>query len=171
MLESLLATSTTFDISLSIAKAYVLQAAEDWNGALKIWNDTLSSQVSSPKVRLEVEAERAWCLFEAGELEMATESLNEVAQAFEKRKDERDEEMKIKMKARSKAGIELEEGVQEGETTVESEERARGWWRLGKCYWARTGSLIQYCETRTDTSNRYRARIPFESLRFLRGFN
>lgn len=93
---------------------------------------------------MEVQGERGWCLFEAGSFDAAVEGLNIVVEAFEARKVVRDEEMRVKQKIRSKAGIELEEGVQEGETTSESEQRAKAWWRLGKCYWELGGESLVF---------------------------
>lgn len=61
---------------------------------------------------------------------------------LEKRKEVRDEERKGREKARSKAGIERGEGVEEGETTVEALERATAWWRLGQCLWELGGEFL-----------------------------
>ena len=79
--------------------------------------------------------ERAWCLFNAGELDRARVGLSEVVSLLVTRKDRKDEQEREAHKARSKAGLERGVGVEEGETSVEKEERARAWWRLGQCYW------------------------------------
>lgn len=95
-------------------------------------------------MRNEALGERAWCLFSAGEMEQAREGLQEVVDAMEERKKVRDEEQKVKEKARSKAGVERGEGVEEGETSVEAEERAKSWYRLGECLWALGGESIRF---------------------------
>ena len=141
LIESLL-SSATVDTSLLTAKAYVLQSSEQWDKSIAVWDAVLASSDLDESVRLEVQGERGWCLFEAGSFAAAVEGINAVVEAFEARKVVRDEEMKVKQKIRSKAGIELEEGVQEGETTNESEQRAKAWWRLGKCLWELGGEPL-----------------------------
>ncbi|KAL8292821.1 hypothetical protein RQP46_000515 [Phenoliferia psychrophenolica] len=136
LLDTLLSSAPSSpEIPLLTAKAYVLQYAEKWALAVKAWDAVLAASVEPTTAELEVKAERSWCIFNAGELEVAHESMKEVVDALQARKAVRDEEKKVKEKARSKAGIERGEGVEEGETTAEALERATAWWRLGQCLW------------------------------------
>lgn len=80
-------------------------------------------------------------MFSAKEYEEAVEGLEKVVEVYAIRKGVRDEQQKEREKARSKAGIEKGDGVEEGETTVEAEERAKAWWRLGECLWVLGGAL------------------------------
>ncbi|KAM0752109.1 TPR-like protein [Meredithblackwellia eburnea MCA 4105] len=135
LLESLLAPPNKPAIPLLSAKAYVLQHSEKWVQAVDAWDAVIAASGSSVEPSLEVQEERSWCLYNAGELETAREALKDVVRELEKRKQVRDEERKAKEIARSKAGQERGEGVEEGETSVETLERATAWWRLGKCLW------------------------------------
>ncbi|KAK4701573.1 superkiller protein 3, partial [Phenoliferia sp. Uapishka_3] len=135
LLDSLLSTSPGPEIPLLTAKAYVLQYAEKWLLAVAAWDQVLSSSPTTSSAETEVKAERSWCLFNAGELESAHQAMLEVVETLEARKAVRDEEKKVKEKARSKAGLERGEGVEEGETTSEALERATAHWRLGQCLW------------------------------------
>lgn len=120
----------------------MLQYAEKWTQAVTAWDAVLCASPEASAADTEVKAERSWCLFHAGELEVAHEAMKDVVEVLEARKIVRDEEKKAKEKARSKAGIERGEGVEEGETTPEALERATAWWRLGQCLWELGGALF-----------------------------
>lgn len=151
LLDTLLISSPTNApaVHLLKARAYVLQYSEKWLEAVKAWDLVLaSSSTSSSSVdtsttdddRTAVIGERAWCLFSAGQLDGAREGLEEVVRGLEARKVVRDEERGEQEKARSKAGVERADVVEEGETLGEAEERAQAWWRLGQCLWALRGT-------------------------------
>jgi superkiller protein 3 len=109
-----------------------------------VWDQVLASSLADSDAQNEALGERAWSLFSAGEMEQAREGLQEVVDAMEDRKKVRAEEQKAKEKARSKAGVERGKGVEEGETSVEAEERAKSWYRLGECLWALGGESSCY---------------------------
>ncbi|KAI5476323.1 hypothetical protein MNV49_007836, partial [Pseudohyphozyma bogoriensis] len=69
------------------------------------------------------------------ELEEAENGLREVVGKLMERMEEREKEEREREKERSRKGLSRPEGVEEGETAEEKEERAVGWWRLGRCLW------------------------------------
>ncbi|BGP16261.1 hypothetical protein JCM10213_007705 [Rhodosporidiobolus nylandii] len=141
LLETLLASAPSShpDPELLTAKAFVLQSSEKYAAALKVWDQVLSlpSGALPPDALTKAQSERAWALHLSGSSEEARESLEGVAKSLEERKVRREKEREEKEKWRSKRGIEKPEGIEEGETEEEREERAQGWWRLGECLWKR----------------------------------
>ncbi|KAK4051115.1 Superkiller protein 3 [Microbotryomycetes sp. JL221] len=133
MLETLL-TSDDEDIELLIAKTFVLQSSEQWNLAIKTWDKVLNlfdnvQNVSDSTIQnklLQATSERGWSLYNNGQFIEATQALETVVEQLEQRKKQRDEEQRKKENARSKIGATKEQGVEEGETSQEAQERARG---------------------------------------------
>lgn len=139
LLDNLISSVAAPTAQLLTAKAFVLQSSGSYLPAVDLY-DTILALPSDIPVDLDdawiaAMGERAWCLFNAGELDRARVGLSEVVSLLEARKDRRDEHEREAHKARSKAGLERGAGVDEGETAGEKEERARAWWRLGQCYW------------------------------------
>ncbi|KAG8752591.1 Superkiller protein 3 [Ceratobasidium sp. 428] len=99
-------------VSALMARAYILQHAKDWAGAIKHFQRVLTETATEESpgwIRPRAREEVAWCSAMAGDME---ESLSE-------------------LKAVSEA---LESG------DAPSEDRARVEWRLGKCMWELGGS-------------------------------
>ncbi|GAA5820347.1 hypothetical protein JCM11251_005586 [Rhodosporidiobolus azoricus] len=125
------------DPSLLTAKAFVLQSSEKYAAALKVWDQvlTLPSGALEPAALTKAQSSHAWALHLSGSSAEAKDALEGVVVSLEERKVKREKEREEKEKYRSKRGLEKAEGVEEGETEAEKEERAEAWWRLGECLW------------------------------------
>lgn len=145
LLNSLIASSERPDTSLIVAKAHVLQSSEKWQQAIEGWSAVLDSRPSE-EIHNEALAERSWCQFNNGDLDSARQGFEQVLKSLEARKVLRDQQQHEKEKARSKAGLEKGEGVEEGETSVEATERASCWYRLGRCLWELGGEWRRISE-------------------------
>ncbi|GAA5864531.1 hypothetical protein JCM8547_005571 [Rhodosporidiobolus lusitaniae] len=140
------------DPELLIAKAFVLQSSEKYTAALKVWDEvvSLTPAALSSDTLTHAKSERAWSLHLSGSSEAAQEQLQEVVKSLEERKVKRDKEREEKEKWRSKRGIEKPEGVHEGETDEEKEERAKAWWRMGECLWRLGETVADYTQQAYD---------------------
>ncbi|KAM0791144.1 hypothetical protein ACM66B_005630 [Microbotryomycetes sp. NB124-2] len=139
MLESLLVQGET--VSLLVAKAFVMQSSEKWDEAISTWTRVLSlvdkddSVKSDSSIVIEAQSERGWSLYNVGQYQQAKDSLDQVVDKLEQRKQVRDQEQRKRENARSKAGLTKDENVEEGETRDEALERAKAWYRVGMCLW------------------------------------
>lgn len=95
-----------------MAKAHVSSHRKQWQLAADFFSRTLeaSSDLSNHEV-LELQSEKAWCLYELGQTNLAAQELQQIIDGFEKLVDEHTE------------GDGLAYNL------------AKSWYRLGRCHW------------------------------------
>jgi len=96
-----------------MAKACVLRHSKHWELANQFYSRALqASPHLTPLERLEVQSEKAWCLFEIGSISLAVQNLEQIIEGCE------------------------EIIKQDTETQEASHNLAQSWYRLGRCNWA-----------------------------------
>ena len=98
-----------------------MESSERWSEGVKMFEAVLAVRDLEDEVDREARSERAWCMVGEGRFDDALSQLRAIVDELEQKADE----LKSKKDAVRPLG----------------KERAKAWWRYGRCMWEMGGAL------------------------------